>query len=155
MKIEKRRTDIELRLVDTHTFGDYLTKWFNKEEDVPKCMFLSLPAEDSSMIEAADNSDGNFSVENLKTYEEAIAWILGDDIEDIWKRRENIEQKKATAESLKIAAYFLLERKSANSLSSVVTNLINNEGYIPFGSPFTEKGLFYQAMVKYEEEKDE
>ena len=154
MKIEKRRTDIELRLVDTHTFGDYLTKWFNKE-DVPKCMFLSLPAEDSSIIEAADNSDGNFSVENLKTYEEAIAWILGDDIEDIWKRRENIEQKKATAESLKIAAYFLLERKSANSLSSVVTNLINNEGYIPFGSPFTEKGLFYQAMVKYEEVKDE
>ena len=54
-------------------------------------MFLKSTLDNGKVV-AADNSHGNFFVEDFESYEEAIAWILGDEFEDIIARRKKIKR---------------------------------------------------------------
>ena len=90
MKTEDQK--IVVRIVDSLTFSLYLHLWETKDGDkVPKCVFLKS-TRDNGRVVAADNSHGNFFVEDFESYEEAIAWILGDEFEDIIARRKKIKR---------------------------------------------------------------
>lgn len=76
MEIKKLRTEIELRLVDKHTLGEYLDKYV-KDQEVPRCMFLVVhDPRDDDHVEVVDNTDRSFSSENFESYNDAIEWII-------------------------------------------------------------------------------
>lgn len=52
----------------------------------------------------------------------------------------------------RIERYEIAEGDTTFELSSDVESYMEN-GYEPFGSPFFANGYFYQAMVRYEEER--
>lgn len=90
MKTEDQ--EIVVRIVDSLTFSLYLHLWETKEGDkVPKCVFLKS-TRDNGKVVAADNCGGNFFVEEFESYDEAVDWILGEDIENIWARRTKFKR---------------------------------------------------------------
>ena len=90
MKTEDQ--EIVVRIVDSLTFSLYLHLWeTNDGNKIPQCMFLKSTLDNGKVV-AADNSHGNFFVEDFESYEEAIAWILGDEFEDIIARRPKFKR---------------------------------------------------------------
>lgn len=90
--MKTKNQEVEVRIVDSLTFSLYLHLWeINEGDKVPQCMFLKS-TRDNGKVVAADNSSGHFFVEEFESYEEAIDWILGDDIEDIWARRTKFKR---------------------------------------------------------------
>lgn len=89
MSTENRKQEIVVKIADPKTFISYWDMWSNgRKHKVPNCMLLISKRDANGDIIVVDNSHGKFCIAHFDSYNEAIACILGDLIEEIEERRK-------------------------------------------------------------------